>query len=345
MNQDIFNCFTNGNYSNALDIAKENSICPENDPYTSNILAACLFRLGRYDESYSLLEQLQSSLGDNYNYLSLFGAAARRLGYLEKSEELLSRALRINSEDPALRNNYANLLIDLGRLSESRTILLDLIEKNPDHLDARVNFNRLELYEKKKSESAQNSELKSNISTSIDLGSAQDLSNLDPLALAFAEEEVRLHGRIKPKSSKSNTTLSDQIPAVDDKKIALEKLRLAEIAIKEKNPDLALSLCSEAYSINGPLPAIYDCAGDAFVQKSSFREAELMYLQVSILDSASIKHFINLTSLASMRGDVELATIYLEKLSSLSPSHPSIDGLKNNIIKTQNSKPSYSFIS
>ena len=86
MNQDIFDAFANGNYTQAIDIANNNSIGPENDPYSSNIVAACFFRLGRFNESYSLLEQLQSSLGDNYNYLSLYGAAARRLGYLEKSE-------------------------------------------------------------------------------------------------------------------------------------------------------------------------------------------------------------------------------------------------------------------
>ena len=84
MNQEIFDCFTKGKYLDAIEIANNYSIGPENDPYTSNIVAACLFRLGRYNEAYLLLEQLQSSLGDNYSYLSLFGAAARRLGYLEK---------------------------------------------------------------------------------------------------------------------------------------------------------------------------------------------------------------------------------------------------------------------
>ena len=343
MNQEIFDCFTNGNYLQAIDLAKSNSIGPENDPYSSNIIAACLFRLGRYDESYALLEQLQSSLGDNYNYLSLFGAAARRLGYLEKSQHLLSSALKLNSEDPALRNNYANLLIDLGRFAESRSILIDLLDQNPDHTDARVNLNRLELYEKEK-ETTKTTWNVPSLDSTAQSKSSPDFSNLDPLALAFAEEEVRLHGRIKSNVSQSNT-ITDQLPSVDDNKVALEKLRLAEQAIKEKNPDLALTLCSEAYLNSGPLPAIYDCAGDAFVQKSMYRDAELMYLQVSILDSASLKHFINLTSLASMRGDIALANFYLEKLSSISPSHPSIISLKENIVKAQDSKPKYSFIS
>lgn len=344
MNQEILDYFTNGKYLEAIDIANKHSIGPENDPYTSNIVSACLFRLGRYSEAYTLLEQLQSSLGDNYSYLSLFGAAARRLGYLEKSELLLSSALKINSDDAALRNNYANLLIDLGRLTESRSILEDLVGKYPEYEDARVNLNRLEFYEQQQSKNETLPDDITTIFSSVNQEqqsiSGYSFSSFDPLAKAFAEEEVRLHGRIKMNVSGQEPTISDQLPTVDDKNIALEKLRLAEKAIKENNPDFALQLCSEVYSTNGGLPAVYDCVGDALVQKSMYREAELMYLQVSILDTPSLKHFINLTTLALMRGDTNLANIYLEKVSTMSPSHPSIGELK---AKIQNSKSRYSF--
>ena len=51
------------------------------------------------------------------------------------------------------------------------------------------------------------------------------------------------------------------------KKVALDKLRVAEKAIAEGKPDFALELCSEILQVCGSIPAIYDCVGDSYIQK------------------------------------------------------------------------------
>ena len=92
MNSEVLECFSKGDYQKGIDIAKSNGIVPANDPYTSNVVAACLFRLGNFLDCFSLLQELESCLSDNFDYLSLYGSTARRLGYFQKSQELFSRA-------------------------------------------------------------------------------------------------------------------------------------------------------------------------------------------------------------------------------------------------------------
>ena len=270
MNSEVLECFSKGDYQKGIDIAKSNGIVPANDPYTSNVVAACLFRLGNFLDCFSLLQELESCLSDNFDYLSLYGSTARRLGYFQKSQELFSRALTINSDNPALRNNYANLLIDLRKYDESRAILEQLVREFPEYQDARINLDRLVNLLK-----SEVGESQSDSNTSINSGGVNRFSDsaslpLDPLSMAFAEEEVRLHGRMKakPPSVQSSQSLSKNLPSTDNNKIAIDKLRVAEKAIAENNSDFALQLCSEALSIAGPLPAIYDCAADAYIQKN-----------------------------------------------------------------------------
>ena len=50
---------------------------------------------------------------------------------------------QINPDSREIRNNQANLLIDLGRLDEAREILTRLLDEQPDYADARANLNRL----------------------------------------------------------------------------------------------------------------------------------------------------------------------------------------------------------
>ncbi len=338
MNSEILDCFSKGNYQQGIDIANSNSITPANDPYTSNIVAACLFRLGRFVESYSLLENLESSLYENFDYLSLYGVTARRLGYLDKSEDLFTRALKLDSQNPALLNNYANLLIDLGKHDKARSILSKLVEEYPQYQDAKINFDRLNvIIENNHHQEPFNSRSPSDALKDDDTSNSNDLLSLDPLSMAFAEEEVRLHGRMKSDSSDSGSSksVSDNLPSIDQKTIAVEKLRLAEKAISENNSDFALQLCSEALSVAGPLAAIYDCAGDAYIQKKMYSDAELMYLQVATIENPTLKQYVNLASLSIIRKDFLLAQTYIDRVASLSPSDPHIQSLNDQLAKAK----------
>ena len=52
------------------------------------------------------------------------------------------------------------------------------------------------------------------------------------------------------------------------------------------------------------------------ISRKMFKNAELMYLQVSLLDEPTAKHFINLATLSTIRGDYALADLYTKTFQS-----------------------------
>ena len=145
--QQLLALFQAGRHHELVAQAQACAVSPETNPLATNMLAASLFQLGEYGRAATLLEVLEAALGGNRDYLSLYGATCRRLGLLQRAEQLLSKALQIDPAAIDVRNNYANLLIDLERLPEARTILEQLLRERPDFQDARTNLNRLEFRE------------------------------------------------------------------------------------------------------------------------------------------------------------------------------------------------------
>ena len=135
--------FQLGRYHDLVAMARD-GYAPESDPMAAQLLAASLFRIGEFAAAAPLLEGLEPAFGLNPDFLSVFGANNRRLGKLDQAEELFKRALQLNPTSAPIRNNYANLLIDLVRYQEAREILTALLKENPDYNDAKVNLNRLE---------------------------------------------------------------------------------------------------------------------------------------------------------------------------------------------------------
>ena len=77
----------------------------------------------RFSKAAQLLEQHVAALDSDASFLSLYGATCRRLGQLTNAKDLFSRALSLDPKSPQIRNNYANLLIDLNEIDDARKIL------------------------------------------------------------------------------------------------------------------------------------------------------------------------------------------------------------------------------
>ena len=98
----------------------------------------------------------------------------------------------------------------MRKYDESRAILEQLIREFPEYQDARINLDRLVNLLK-----SEVGESQSDSNTSINSGGVNRFSDsaslpLDPLSMAFAEEEVHLHERMKakPPSVQSSQSLS-----------------------------------------------------------------------------------------------------------------------------------------
>lgn len=322
--------FSAGRYHDLIAAAQSAQISPQTDPTGAQLLAAALFSVGEFGAAAPLLEELEPAFGLNPEFLSLFAANCRRLGQLQRAEELFVRALQINPESPQIRNNQANLLIDLGRFDEAREILTRLLDEQPDYDDARTNLNRLSFLNQ--SSPPQSSQVQQSRET------VQGWSLADPLLLAFSEEEVSQYGLRKPaKSGPEAATLLESLPDADERAMALEQLDQANKAVAEQQFAFALQLCSQVLRVLNSHAPVYDCASDAYLNLRKFHEAEICLLQAMALDAPTPKRCLNLVSFASMRGDIALAQHHLRQAASLDPSHPQLEQIRANLAKREQS--------
>ena len=143
----LLGLYERGQFRDVLKQVKALNLRLSREPVAAQIVAGALFQLGEFAKAAELLEQHESVLDGDGSFLSLYGATCRRLGQLTQAKDLFSRALTLDPKSPQIRNNYANLLIDLDELDEARKMLLDLLAENPGYSDARANLNRLQFRE------------------------------------------------------------------------------------------------------------------------------------------------------------------------------------------------------
>jgi tetratricopeptide (TPR) repeat protein len=328
--------FRAGRHHEVLAAAQSLGITPELQPLASQVVAASLFQLGELGQAATLLEALEAVLGNQRDYLSLYGATCRRLGLLQRSEQLLARALQLDPAAVDIRNNYANLLIDLGRDQEAREILEQLLQQQPNFQDARTNLNRLQFRQQ-----AAAQPLKSSPG-----GLTAAWLPADPLMMAFAEEEVRLASATPAQPSPAGAALAATLPQPDLQAKAAEQLTLATRAVSENNPGFALQLCSQAMVGLGANAGVYVNAADAYIRSQRFREAEICLLHAVVLGGPAISHYINLVTFASMRGDLALAAHYLDQAAGIDPTHPQLAKVRANLAASQSSsqRKAYQFL-
>jgi Flp pilus assembly protein TadD len=335
--------FQAGRLNELLQLANSLQITPEGDPLACQILAAALFRLGEVARAAELLEPLEASLGSNREFLSLYGATCRRLGRLDRARELLRRALDLEPSAPDVRNNYANLLIDLGELGEARGILEKLLAENPGYEDARVNLNRLSFRQQAMQSSAVPASAPASMGATKPQAAKTSMSApwqpADPLMLAFADEEVRrgVHAKKKPAAQPDTASrlLETALPLPEIDEMGAEQLKLATRAIAEGDPTFALQLCGQALASLGANAGVYLNAADAYIRLQRFREAEVCLLHAQGLGGPTIANYINLISLASLRGDLALARHYLDAAAGLDPSHKHLQQVRAQIERQQ----------
>lgn len=318
--------FNEKKFREGISLALNNDVSPQVDPRSSYILAACHFSIGNYQSSLTILDDLESAMSNDASYLSFYGAVCRRNGNLSKSKHLLLEALKLEPNSVLVRNNYANLLIDLHEFDEARKILNIIIELSPDYVEAHTNLSRLEVLANLSSLNPVSPT--SNISSSVDF---------DPLLLAFSEQEVSEYGRIhaNPPNSQQKEiidSVSHKLLLTDQKtNLMLDQVRLAEKANTEKNPSFSLELCDQISKKFGVNAGIYDCVAESLILSKAYLYAEIYSLHVCLLDSPGPKQLINIFSLALQRNDVLLAQLYLDKIILVDPSNPHISKLTSQL--------------
>ena len=121
--------YNSRSYNNVVFKALELDINPSNDPQCSNIVAASLFQLSKFDDCLTWCDGLAPSFERIQVSLQCMAQLFEDLIVLLKHYQSLKRLLE-NPEDPPLLN-YANLLIDLKNYEKAKSILDSLITTFP----------------------------------------------------------------------------------------------------------------------------------------------------------------------------------------------------------------------
>ena len=319
--------FEQEKFRQVLERARNEEITPASDPKTANIAAAALFQLGRYADCLLWCEALTPSLEGDANFASMHGAALRRLGRLDDAEKVFRNALKNTPNNPFLRNNFANLLIDKQSFKEAEEILENLLKEDPEYQDAQSNYNRLNF---------QQNLAKSAPKSSSPLSITQDNANdhfMDPLAAAFSDEEVDLAGGVTSKQ-KSKLPVEglqpSDLPVREYDKELQETLSLARQTI-EVDPQQVIRDCVLLHKKLGIQAPIYEVAGEAYIRLQLFGDAETCLLTAHGLGSMEGAVPLNLANLAAMRGDEHLALHWLELLAQRQPEHPQLQKVRDTL--------------
>ena len=332
--QQLNQLFASGRYSEILGIASDHSVTPGTNPEAAKLTAAAYFCTGEHSKAFNLLVELESTFGHTADFLSLFAATCRRVGEFKKAEDLFQRALKISPDSPPVRNNYANLLIDLNRFDEASALLDAVLKENPTYSDALSNKNRLAAA----IDNSLNSKSTSSSDQSFDLN--------DPLLLSFAEDEVDYSNkRYFPKRSLSNSPID--FPSFEDQidgGTSSEQLNLAEKAITSGNSQLALQLCSSILNDNAQDPRVFDLLSDAYLNLNQIDQAEVCLLHAVAIGGPSIKRYLNLTSFSMIRQNFHLAEYYLTKAASIDPSSKHLVHVREMLSKKRVGSMPYSYV-
>lgn len=345
--QTILEFYQASRHHDVISYFKSSDLRPQTDPFACKFVAASYFQLGNFGEALELQQDIYSSFDGDPLFLSMHGATLRHLGRLEEANSIFKKALEIDSDSPALKNNYANLLIDLKRYPEALEILTDLTDADPQYLDAQQNLSRVK--QLMASSPAINLDTSSQ---TISILADDDSDFFDPLFHAFSEEEVKRTAPFRPvgvqaTTSQSLSNLQESLVKPDNNLVALDQLELAQRAITEGNPKYALELCSKATPELRHHAELFSCVGDAYISLKRFKDAESAYLHAVVLGGTIFKNYFNLASLALMKKNLNLVRCYLEKASSIDPSSPQVESMQKSLSRMASdasSKHAFSFL-
>lgn len=329
----ILSLFRQHRHQDVLDTVKSIPLVSIQDPRVAFVIAASHFNLGHYQDAMRFLEPIEAELSTDASFLSLYGATCRRLGKLEPAKRLLKQAIAADTSAKEPKNNYANLLIDLGDYKEARLILQSLVDDHPDYNDAITNLNRLAYREADRHQQNPCPDPSPVVTLPIDTESPWD-----PLAEAFSEQEIHDTQQRYRKSQRLSPVLlrklTGSIPDLSNAQIAADQITLANALLDEGNYEQVLKLCTSILALQAaPSSPCYAIASQAYLRLGKTREAENCLLQSVVLGDCSFSSFVNLSSFALMRRDFLLALHYLDRAAGVDPSATILSSLRTKINK------------
>lgn len=278
------------------------------DPEISYIYCIALFNTSSFSQCAHHCSEIVDHFKDSPSFYSMWGAALRRSGDVQKSREIFATALERFPSDPLISNNFSNLLIDLDELDQAKEILEKLLEasvKPSNYSDIQNNLLRIKQLQDRVSESKESSS-----STLVNEADTSSFSfQQDPLLFIFSDSEVK------------HASASPPLPVVQkiNKEELSERMVLAR-KLCARSPKEALSELKALSNYLVTNPTYYAIQGEAYVALKWYDKAEIAFATSVILGATEYTSYINLANISHMKGGKKLSAFYLSKAKDLGAS-------------------------
>ena len=241
------------------------------DPNNLMIIAADYYKIGDIIKTKKVIEDNYALISNGSGFHAFYGSVLRKSGLVEEAKHVYEEGLITDPNNPFLKNNYANLLIDIGDLNGAESILKGLLKSKPANLeDIEVNLARIE-HARSVLTKAQNKR---------ELGDATNVPNvtLDPLKSAFTSEEVEysLERRSIADRKRLKKNIEDGAKSeferfgVSKEAALLEFTQLCRQTYKN-NPEETLNDLDFIFKSGLKTPILYDIAADCYLRLTSIK--------------------------------------------------------------------------
>ena len=264
-------------------------------------VAASYLNIGLTEQAAEICADIADRSRFNSTFVSIYGAALRRLGKHKESLEVFEDYLSMGMKDAAVANNYANLLIDIGQFDKAKSILVKTLSEKPEnHKDVVSNIARIEALIGKRIAKKD-----------------EDIDELDPIIAAFSPEEIEEDKKELETVTKKET--HTDLP--DNYKLSIDNQKMSEACQSQlielrtqvnSNPRKVLSVCSDIHRRGvSDLALLYEVAAEAYLKLKMLADAEIAYHSAIALGTTEFATYLNLSNLCAMRSDFNMAYTYL----------------------------------
>lgn len=363
MSESLKDLYDQGRHQEVIEAAKRSTVPLANDPPNSLIVAASLLQMGHLAQCRQVCEGLAAVLGSNPQFLSLYATCLRRLGDLDQSQVIFQQALEQHPNLPYLNNNYANLLIERGELDRAQQVLELILKAHPTYADAEANLQRLQALRTTPGKPRSQEMPTGSEQALVDPAASETMSSgqkqseeqqpviVDPLELAFSEEEVEVEQRERRKR-KSNAAARPShgqiktwtplisLPPIPTKQLEEELAKAGTEALFEKQPEAALLLADLLQELGQPAKQeALQIAADAFLMQKRYSQAEITLLSMQLSGvKLNIDQILNIVALALKRNDLRQAEDFLAQAEKIDPKHDRLEKLSNQVTTLKQSK-------
>jgi len=323
----------NKQFRSVIDFAEKSNKTYLDDPNIAYLLAFSYYNINDFENSLFYCENAFITNVDNEAFVGLYGSVLRNTGRLGRSIEMMEDFIQRHRSNGIVVNNLANAYIDAGKIIDAQNLLdgidISTVVNSDDIILNRSRIDNLLSVIGTEEMSHKSDETEDNDNEDDAFASEKNKALVfDPLLRAF--EAIDQEGSAVKALIRNNK--DDGLDKAFEKSSVPERNLISEaeeiiqlakhqctISPKETIRDLNSLLRKGFFSKN-----IYEIASQAFISLKLFADAETSGLTAVALGSKDKSLYINLSSLAALRGDLRLASHWHSILKAEFPIDNSI---------------------